>query len=52
MTETKKVYQAPRVVEYGPIGDHTFFTPSGTYKGCKPIECINDNYGEPSHLPS
>ena len=46
MNGTKKAYQPPRVVEYGPIGDHTFATPGGT-KGCT-TNCHIDNFGEQS----
>ena len=48
MTQNKNPYQPPRVVAYGPIGDHTFNTPGGV-KGCK-SNCHIDNFGEQSAL--
>jgi len=42
----KKLYKAPTIIEYGPIGDHTFATPGGT-KGCTTI-CHLDNFTESS----
>jgi hypothetical protein len=51
MTQTKKAYQSPRVVAYGPIGDHTFATPHGQIKGCT-VNCHEDNFGEQSALPA
>jgi len=44
----KKPYQAPVLVEYGPIADHTFQTPGGV-KGCKE-NCHLDNFTENSGL--
>ena len=49
MTE-KKSYEAPRLVEYGSIGDRTFATPGGT-KGCT-IDCHLDSFGENSANPA
>ena len=46
MDESKKAYKAPSVIEYGPIGDHTFQTPGGV-KGCT-TECHLDNFTENS----
>jgi hypothetical protein len=43
----KKLYRAPTVTEYGPIGDHTFTTPNGTVKGCT-TTCHLDTFGENS----
>ena len=45
----KKAYIAPTLVEYGPIGDHTFTTPNGNVKGCKE-NCHLDNFTEKSAL--
>ena len=45
----KKVYHPPRLVEYGPIGDHTFTTPGGQVKGCT-TNCHLDNFTENSAL--
>jgi len=45
---TKKAYQTPQLVQYGPIGDHTFNTPGGV-KGCQ-VNCHTDNFGEQSAL--
>jgi hypothetical protein len=42
----KRAYQAPRLVTYGPIGDHTFTTPGGV-KGCT-SDCHLDSFGESS----
>jgi hypothetical protein len=44
----KKLYQAPTLIEYGPIADHTFQTPGGI-KGCKE-NCHLDNFTENSGL--
>ena len=46
MNPVKKVYKAPTLIEYGPIGDHTFQTP-GTIKGCL-IGCHLDSFNENS----
>jgi hypothetical protein len=43
---TKKAYQPPRVVEYGPIGDHTFTTPGGYKHGA--TTCELDKFEEHS----
>lgn len=51
MNETRKAYQAPRLVEYGPIGDHTFATPNGNVKGCT-TNCHLDSFTENSSLPA
>jgi hypothetical protein len=48
MDESKKTYKAPSVIEFGPIGDHTFQTPGGV-KGCKE-NCHLDNFTENSAL--
>jgi hypothetical protein len=50
MKEPKRVYTAPTLIEYGPIGDHTFTTPGGV-KGCGP-GCELDSFLEQSHLPA
>jgi hypothetical protein len=50
MRETKKVYQRPRLLAYGPIGDHTFTTPGGA-KGCQ-TNCHLDTFTEQSALPA
>ena len=42
------VYEAPKVVDYGAIADHTFNTPGGT-KGCQ-TNCHLDNFTEQSSL--
>jgi len=49
MPQNKTPYQPPRVVAYGPIGDHTFNTPGGT-KGCT-SNCHIDKWGEQSANP-
>jgi hypothetical protein len=41
-------YEAPKVVDYGSIADHTFATPGGQ-KGCV-TNCHIDNFGENSAL--
>ena len=55
MNEPKREYQAPSLIEYGPIGDHTFATPgnenSGNLKGCG-AGCELDSFLEQSHLPA
>ena len=51
MKEPRKVYQAPGLVTYGPIGDHTFTTPGGTVKGCR-TNCHLDSFMENSSLPA
>jgi hypothetical protein len=48
MNEPKRVYKAPALVEYGPIGDHTFATPGGN-KGCM-VNCHLDSFLESSAL--
>jgi hypothetical protein len=48
MNESKKIYEAPKLIEYGPIGDHTFQTPGGV-KGCQ-THCHLDNFTENSAL--
>jgi len=50
MNEPKRVYKAPALVAYGPIGDHTFNTPGGT-KGCT-VNCHLDSFLESSALPA
>jgi hypothetical protein len=42
----KMAYQAPRLVTYGAIGDHTFQTPGGV-KGCQ-TNCHLDSFSENS----
>jgi hypothetical protein len=42
---TRQQYQPPRVVEYGPIGDHTFTNPGGHHKTCG-TQCHIDKFGE------
>ena len=42
----KRVYKAPTLIEYGPIGDHTFTTPGGV-KGCQD-NCHLDSFTERS----
>jgi hypothetical protein len=49
MNESKKTYEAPKLIEYGPIGDHTFQTPGGNFKGCT-TNCHLDNFVENSAL--
>jgi len=49
MNDAKKAYQAPELIEYGPIGDHTFTTPHGQVKGCT-TNCHTDNFNELSAL--
>ncbi|MGH9254310.1 MAG: hypothetical protein ACRD3C_07045 [Vicinamibacterales bacterium] len=49
MKPTKKAYESPRVIEYGPIGDHTFTTPGGNVKGCV-TRCHLDSFSENSAL--
>ena len=44
------VYEAPKVVDYGSIADHTFQTPGGV-KGCT-ANCHLDSFNEQSALPS
>ena len=44
-------YEAPEVVDYGSIADHTFTTPGGTVKGCQ-ANCHLDNFNEQSALPA
>jgi hypothetical protein len=39
-------YEAPAIVDYGSIADHTFQTPGGV-KGCK-VDCHLDNFNEQS----
>jgi hypothetical protein len=51
MKETRKAYQAPTMVAYGPIGDHTFATPGGNVKGCQ-TNCHLDSFTENSSLPA
>lgn len=51
MHEPKRVYKAPALVEYGPIGDHTFPTPGGNPKGCT-VNCHLDSFLESSALPA
>jgi hypothetical protein len=46
MNPGKKAYKAPTLIEYGPIGDHTFQTPGGV-KGCRE-GCHIDKFGENS----
>jgi hypothetical protein len=41
-------YEAPKVVDYGSIADHTFQTPGGV-KGCK-TNCHIDSFNEQSSL--
>jgi hypothetical protein len=41
------VYEAPKVVDFGTIADHTFTTPGGNPKGCKE-NCHLDNFTEDS----
>jgi hypothetical protein len=48
MNDPKKSYKAPSVIEYGPIGDHTFQTPGGV-KGCQE-HCHLDSFSENSAL--
>ena len=48
MNGPKKVYKAPKLIEYGPIGDHTFQTP-GAVKGCV-VGCHLDSFTEQSSL--
>lgn len=43
-------YEAPKVVDYGSIADHTFTTPGGE-KGCQ-TNCHLDTFNEQSALPS
>ncbi len=39
------LYEKPEVIDYGPIGDHTFDVPGGSFKG----ECGYDPmFAEPS----
>jgi hypothetical protein len=45
----RKAYEAPRLVSYGLIADHTFATPHGQIKGCL-VNCHLDNFGEQSAL--
>jgi hypothetical protein len=42
-------YEAPAVVDYGSIAEHTFTTPGGRFKGCTE-NCHNDKFTEPSGL--
>ena len=49
MSQNKSAYQPPRVVAYGPIGDHTFTTPGGNVKGCRE-NCHLDKFSENSAL--
>jgi hypothetical protein len=41
-------YEAPRIVDYGSISDHTFQTPGKGTKSATPQEL--DKFGEFSHL--
>lgn len=41
-------YEAPKVVDYGSIADHTFQTPGGQ-KGCT-VNCHIDSFNENSGL--
>jgi len=50
MSEPKRVYKAPTLIEYGPIGDHTFTTPGGP-KGCQE-DCHLDSWNERSANPA
>jgi len=47
----KLPYEAPRLVEYGSIGDRTFTTPGGNPKGCQD-NCHLDSFLENSSLPA
>ena len=51
MKEPKRAYKAPTLIEYGPIGDHTFGTPGGNTKGCV-TGCHLDSFLENSSLPA
>ena len=44
--QEKKTYEKPTLLEYGSIGDRTFFTPGGE-KGCT-TTCHLDTYTEQS----
>jgi hypothetical protein len=46
--EARKLYETPRLVEYGSIADLTLTTPGGT-KGCQ-TNCHIDTFGEQSAL--
>ena len=44
-------YEAPEVVDYGSIADHTFTTPGTNVKGCT-ANCHLDSFTEQSAIPS
>jgi hypothetical protein len=46
--EVAMKYEAPKVVDYGSIADHTFTTPGGA-KGCQ-TNCHVDSFNELSAL--
>ena len=53
MNASKRAYSAPTLITYGPIGDHTFTTPSeSNEKGCIPPGCHLDSFLENSALPA
>ena len=45
----RKIYEQPKLVEYGPITDCTFMLPGGNIKGCV-TDCHLDKYGEQSGI--
>lgn len=40
-------YEAPTIVDYGSIVEHTFTTPGGAVKGCT-VNCHLDKFNEHS----
>jgi hypothetical protein len=42
-------YEAPVVMDFGSISNHTFTTPGGRVKGCTE-NCHQDKFNEPSAL--
>jgi hypothetical protein len=44
-------YEAPEIVDYGSIADHTFTTPNGRVKGCT-VNCHPDSFNEQSAIES